>query len=140
MQVGGASIGMPASFVDIQAARVDGALLPSGRPTAERVHAAVLRVLDESSLCSWSTVTSDRKAHVNIGYFARSDEVNLYLLSHPGSQHSRNIAVNPSMGVAVFASGQNWTDPGRGIQLFGIGMQVADADVPSAERLYGERY
>lgn len=77
---------------------------------------------------------------MNIGYLAHSDELHLYLLSHPGSLHCLNLAANPSMAVAVFPSAQNWTDPGRGIQLFGACAQVADAEAPEAERVYGGRY
>lgn len=52
---------------------------------------------------------AEGQAHVNIGYFAHSDDLHFYLLSHPRSLHCRNIATNPSMAEAVFTTPQNWT-------------------------------
>jgi uncharacterized protein YhbP (UPF0306 family) len=129
-----------ASLVNVRVLRVDGAPLGPGAPAAARVHGAAMRVLDGTPLGAWSTVGTDGSAHVNIGYFAHSDELHLYFLSHPGSLHCRNVAVNPTMAVAVFPSAQNWTDPGRGIQLFGRCAQVTDGQALVAERVYGARY
>jgi uncharacterized protein YhbP (UPF0306 family) len=131
---------MPASFVSIRPVSVDGVPLPSEPPAADRVHRAVYGILDETPLCSWSTVTASGQAHVNIGYFAHSDDLHLYLLSHPGSLHCRNILANASMAVAVFPSAQNWTDSGRGIQLFGTCAPVGDTDASEADRVYSNRY
>jgi hypothetical protein len=85
-------------------------------------------------------VGSDDRAHINTGYFARSDALELWLLSHPSSLHCRNIVTNPSMAVAVYASAQHWTDPGRGLQLFGTCTQVAGDEAPQAERTYVNRF
>lgn len=52
-----------------------------------------------------------------------------------GRRHIIYSATNASMAVAVFASPQNWTDPGRGIQLFGTCREVSDADAHDAEHL-----
>jgi uncharacterized protein len=131
---------MATSFVNILSVSVDSEPLLIPPVTGERLHLAVARILDFTPLCSWSTVAPPSQAHVNIGYLAHSEDLHLYLLSHPGSRHCRNLAANPSMAVAVFPSAQNWTDPGRGIQLFGTCAPVAEAAVPEAERVYGKRY
>jgi uncharacterized protein YhbP (UPF0306 family) len=130
---------MPATFTNIQTIRADGTAMPSELPSRDRVQRSVQRVLDETTLCAWATVSADARAHINTGYFAHAD-VQLFLLSHPGSRHCLNLTHNPSMAVAVFASAQNWTDPGRGIQLFGSCAPVAAADVAEAERVYGRRF
>jgi uncharacterized protein YhbP (UPF0306 family) len=127
-------------FANVRALHVDGASLAMKHPSADRVERSVSRVLVENPLCAWATVTFDGRAHVHTGYFAYSAELDLFLLSHPGSLHCRNIATNPSMSVAVFASAQKWTDPGRGIQLFGTCKQVSDEDAGDAERVYSERF
>src|SRR5919108_684010 len=104
---------------------------PLAVPTdAIRARATALRVLNATVLAAWATVSPEGQAHVNIGYFAYSESLTLYLLSHPNSRHCRNLRVNPSMAVAVFASNQSWTEPGRGIQLFGRCEQVTDALAP----------
>ena len=44
------------------------------------------------------------------------------------------------MAVAVFMSPQDWTAPGRGIQLFGLCTEVGGDDVDDAEWVYRNRY
>jgi uncharacterized protein YhbP (UPF0306 family) len=128
-----------ASLQNIRALRGDGTPIPEP-PPQERVDRCVYRVLDETCLAAWSTVTGDDKAHVNIGYFAYSDELEFFLLSHPSSVHCRNLEANSSMAVAVFASTQRWIDPGRGIQFFGTCARAAGADAAHAELVYGQRF
>jgi hypothetical protein len=47
---------------------------------------------------------------------------------------------NSSMAVAIFASRQRWTDPGRGIQLFGTCARAAGAQAARAEIVCGRRF
>jgi len=129
-----------ALFQNISANAVDGAPIAGQPPAADRVARSVARVLEETGLCAWSTVTQEGRAHINIGYFAQSANLHLYLLSHPASLHCRNVAMNASMAVAVFVSPQEWTAPGRGIQLFGACTEVGDDDVGDAEQMYAHRY
>jgi len=129
-----------ASFQNISAIAVDGAPIAGQPPSADRVARSVARVLEETGLCAWATVTQEGRAHINIGYFAQSANLHLYLLSHPASLHCRNVATNASMAVAVFVSPQDWTAPGRGIQLFGSCTEIGGDDIADAERVYGHRY
>jgi uncharacterized protein YhbP (UPF0306 family) len=128
------------TFQNISANAVDGTPIAGEPPSPDRVARSVARVLEETGLCAWATVTQDGMAHINIGYFAQSADFRLYLLPHPASLHCRNIAANASMAVAVFVSPQEWTAPGRGIQLFGPCTEVAGDDGGDAERVYGHRY
>ena len=109
-------------------------------PSADRVARSVAHVLGETGLCAWATVTQEGRAHINIGYFAQSADFHLYLLSHPASLHCRNVATNASMAVVVFVSSQEWTAPGRGIQLFGLCTEVGDDEADDAEWVYRDRY
>jgi uncharacterized protein YhbP (UPF0306 family) len=129
-----------ASFQNISANAVNGAPIAGQPPSADRVGRSVARILQETGLCAWATVTPEGRAHINIGYFAQSADLHLYLLSHPASLHCRNVATNASMAVAVFVSPQDWTAPGQGIQLFGTCTEVGGDDVGDAERVYGHRY
>lgn len=131
---------MVASFQNISANAVDGSPIAGQPPSADRVGRSVARVLEETGLCAWATVTQEGRAHINIGYFAQSADFHLYLLSHPASLHCRNLATNASTAVAVFVSPQDWTAPGRGIQLFGLCTEVGGDEVGDAERVYEHRY
>jgi hypothetical protein len=44
------------------------------------------------------------------------------------------------MALAIFASTQQWSHPGRGIQFFGACAQAAGPDAARAERIYGQRF
>jgi hypothetical protein len=44
------------------------------------------------------------------------------------------------MAVAVFASTQDWTRPGRGLQLFGRCAEVAATELAAAEHIYARRF
>jgi hypothetical protein len=84
-----------------------------------RVRQAVFRVLKSNVLGAMATVAPDGRAHIHTCYFSYTQALELFFLSHPRSQHCRNLLANPSTAVAVFSSSQQWTGPDRGLQLFG---------------------
>jgi uncharacterized protein YhbP (UPF0306 family) len=87
-----------------------------------------------------ATVTRPHEAHVNTAYFAFSETLELFFLSHPGSLHCRNLEANASVAIAVFSSAQRWTDPGRGVQLFGRAAPARGRRLETADRLYAQRF
>jgi hypothetical protein len=96
--------GGAAMFVNIRLLRVDGDAIDLKPPAPERVRRTVSTVLNSTELCAWATVSPKGDAHINTGFFAHSDELLLYLLSHPESLHCRNLAVNASMAAAIYVS------------------------------------
>ena len=106
----------------------------------ERVRRSVFRILKDNLLCSISTVTGGNRAHINTAYFCYSDELELYLLSHPSSLHCRNLSRNSSMAMAIFSSSQKWRGPDQGLQLFGSCSQTRGPQARKAEQLYGKRF
>lgn len=132
---------MPASLANITTLSADGSTVPSEElPSSPRVCDAVIELLEGTPLAAWSTVAEECTPHINIGYFAYSADLHLYLLSHPGSQHGRNVAANPAMAVAVFPSAQEWTGADRGVQLFGRCFVIDAADEASAVNAYTLRF
>jgi uncharacterized protein YhbP (UPF0306 family) len=131
---------MNTTFARIRAIRVDGTPTKVDGLTAERVRRCIIRVLDGTTLGAWATVTRSGEAHINTAYFSYSDDLVLHFMSHPHSLHCLNVNANSSMAVAIFASEQKWTDPGRGLQLFGRCNQVRGEDAAKAIRVYGQRF
>lgn len=113
---------------------------PHAAPAAEQVRRRILDLLEDNVLCSIATVTPDGRAHINTAYFSYTDAFEVYFLSHPGSEHCRNLSTNRSMAMTVFSSAQQWTDPGQGIQLFGTCEQAKGSAFDAAERSYGGRF
>jgi uncharacterized protein YhbP (UPF0306 family) len=109
----------------------------SGEPVVRR---SISRILDENVLCSIATVDAQRRAHINTAHFCHAADLVLYFLSHPSAQHCRNLQINASAAVTVFASNQKWGQPGRGVQLFGTCGPAAGRHLLEAERLYARRY
>jgi uncharacterized protein YhbP (UPF0306 family) len=108
--------------------------------TEEQVRRVVFDILEDNTVCSMGTVTPDGLAHLNTVYFCYSDELELYFLSHTRSTHSRNLATNSSLAVAIYAPNQQWLGPDRGLQLFGTGIQAEDTEASKAEELYTKRF
>jgi uncharacterized protein YhbP (UPF0306 family) len=119
---------------------------PAGTPIVyERllpkdVQASLFRMLKDNVLCSMATVTPDHQAHVNTAYFAYSDDLELYFLSHPSARHCRNLETNPSMAMTVFASSQTWGGPDQGLQLFGTCELARGANATKAAQSYMKRF
>lgn len=111
------------------------------RPPAEpRVRRAVRRILEENSLCAIATVSPSGRAHGNTAYFAWSEPLAVFFLSHPDSRHCRNLRDRPTMTIVVFDSRQKWGGADRGLQLFGICRETRGRAATAAEEVYARRF
>ena len=110
------------------------------RVAASRMAALAHDLLDAAPLCAIATVSRDDQAHVNTAYFAWSPRFDIVWLSEPRAKHSRNIAANASVEIAVFDSHQTWGEADRGIQLFGSAREIEGAVAREAARLYEVRF
>lgn len=119
---------------------VTGRSLGAAGISREHLRRSILRVLEANVLCSMATVTPEGVAHINTAYFTYSDALELFFLSHPTSRHCRNLVSNPSIAVTVFSTDQRWTDPGRGVQLFGTAEEASGSMAEEAEHWYGSRF
>src|SRR5918995_1160531 len=103
------------------------------RLTAARVRRTMFRILKKNALCAIATVAASGRAHVNTAYFAYSDALELYFLSHPNSRHCRNLKTRSSTAIAVFDSRQTWGELDRGLQLFGTCREMRGVAARTAE-------
>jgi uncharacterized protein YhbP (UPF0306 family) len=108
--------------------------------SAARIVRIAQRLLDASSLCAISTVSSRGRAHVNTAYFAWNRRFHLVWLSDPDSMHARYLRENPSAAIAVYDSTQSWGGRDRGIQLFGNAGETSARAAGDAEELYATRF
>jgi uncharacterized protein YhbP (UPF0306 family) len=128
------------SFTAIHAQDVAGRAIELSTALEERVSESIFRVLEGSELCSIATVTPEGHPHINTAYFSYSPDLELYFVSHPSSQHSRNLSGHPSMAMAVFSSAQQWTEPDLGLQLFGSCEEARGPAARQAEKSYARRF
>jgi uncharacterized protein YhbP (UPF0306 family) len=108
-------------------------------PEALDTHAAIAEILSLNRLLALSTVSPDGRAHANTAFFAFDDDLSIYLLSPPASEHARNLISNPSAAVAVYDSRQT-KESRRGVQLFGRMSEVAGPEGDRALRCFGARF
>lgn len=72
-------------------------------------------------------------------FFVADEELNLYFVSDPSSNHSTHIAKNPEVAVAIFDSHQNVSDQKVGVQMKGRAVQLTDpVDIQEALRRWNE--
>jgi uncharacterized protein YhbP (UPF0306 family) len=108
--------------------------------SSRRITALVGSLLGSSTLCAIATRRPGGGAYVNTAYFGWSAEIDLFWLSDPQAEHSRNLRANPTAAVAVYDSTQSWGQPDRGIQLFGSARLIHDSEARGAERSYSGRF
>jgi len=94
----------------ITAVDVTGKRATGWHPQAHRLERAVRRILRDNVLCAISTIAAGGQAHVNTAYFAWSDALELFFLSHPDSLHCGNLRKRPTMAMAVYSTAQRWGD------------------------------
>jgi uncharacterized protein YhbP (UPF0306 family) len=103
---------------------------------------SIYRILEENTLCSMATVTKEERAHINVAYFAHTKhgKLEIYYISYHDSLHSKNLLLNPSMGMAIYGSNQEWEGHDRGMQLLGRCQEAKGIFRRKAESVYGGRF
>ena len=97
-------------------------------------------MLEKAILCSIATVGENNTSHIHTAYFAFTEELELYFLSDPKTQHCLNIEKNPCVAVAVYDSHQPWQEPKQGLQLFGTCHLAKGMSKMRAEYRYIKRF
>jgi nitroimidazol reductase NimA-like FMN-containing flavoprotein (pyridoxamine 5'-phosphate oxidase superfamily) len=84
------------------------------RIAAARLKSIARRLLNASSLCAISTLSSGGRPHISTASFAWAAAFNIVWVSAPEARHSRNIRRHPSVAIAVYDSTQKlgWIRPG----------------------------
>src|SRR4030088_2378959 len=112
----------------------------SRRFSSARLQVVARRLMNASPLCSLATVSPGGRAHINHMYFAWDDRFNVFWISDPDSQHSRNLARTSSAAVTIYDSRQIWGRPDRGIQLFGTAGVTNGRASQQARNVYEVRF
>jgi uncharacterized protein YhbP (UPF0306 family) len=106
----------------------------------DRIWGSLQQILESTELCAVATVAAGGQAYVNTAYFAYSDQLEIYFLSHPSSSHCQNLIANASAALAVFSSSQKWEGPDCGAQLFGLCCRISASEARKAEQPYARRF
>lgn len=106
----------------------------------ERIRVSILRMLESTELCSMATIGPDDEAHISTAYFCYDEELYFYFLSDPATRHCQDVAIRPTMAMAIFRTTQQWGSVLSGLQLFGTSELAKGQEVDRSKRAYEMRY
>lgn len=105
----------------------------------EQINASISGLLDSGLTLGMATVKAGQ-SYINTAHFAYNDFLRLYIFTSPGSEHGRNLAVNPSVAAAIWKQPQMWGAALEGIQLFGTCTMTWGTSLREAVRLFHQRF
>jgi uncharacterized protein YhbP (UPF0306 family) len=103
------------------------------------LNASIQSILEANELMGMATVCGS-EAYSNTAYFAFNEQMDIFVLCEPTTQHSQNLVHNQSMAAAIFDSHQPWTSDKRGLQLFGTCEIASGTDLAEAVARYLKRF
>jgi len=106
----------------------------------EIINKSVSDILNENKLLSLATAKIVERPWVNHCYFAFDEEMKLYILTYPKSEHMDNISNNPNVAVSIADSTQDSDGYKRGIQLVGVCRVVDEVELQSCIDIYTSRF
>lgn len=96
----------------------------------------VLKYLRTQKLMALATIEGN-KSWSNTAYFAVDNNLNLYFVSPPSSEHCQNILKNQSVSVAIFDSNQHGSSKKIGLQIRGQAKRVkGEKNIRAAIKLW----
>jgi nitroimidazol reductase NimA-like FMN-containing flavoprotein (pyridoxamine 5'-phosphate oxidase superfamily) len=96
------------------------------------------RVLDANLYMTLATADADGVPWATPVYYSASQEREFYWVSSPNARHSRNIAVRPEIGIAIFDS-QVQVGRAEAVYVSALASQVPDADLDAAAEIFNSR-
>lgn len=100
--------------------------------------ASVDDLLSQTAICSMATVTTRGESWISTARFSYAEDIRLFFISSAETQHSLNLARNPSIAVAVFDSDQIGLK--RGLQIFGSCGIARGTDLEEGVVGFGRRF
>lgn len=100
---------------------------------------SICDILDSSIILAMATV-HNTDAYINSAHYAYNERLELVIFTHPFSEHSKNLAVNPSVAAAIWKRPEAWGQNLQGVQLFGTCSLVSGDNAQAAIDTYAARF
>lgn len=114
-------------------------LAKSEKYNKEDLKKVTIEILETTKLLSMATI-KENTSWINTAYFAYADNLNLYILTPPESQHGKNLELNSSVAVTIFDSHQDPAANKRGLQIFGTAKKASGKELLEGIVAYGKRF
>lgn len=105
----------------------------------ESLNKSIQSILEHNGLLSMASINQGQ-SWINAAYYCIDENLNFYILSDPATEHAMNLKHNDSVALAIFDSCQKWDDDKKGLQIFGRCHKAKLSELPTAIRLYTERF
>lgn len=99
---------------------------------------SITEILTQTNLLSMATIKDGKESWINTVCFSFTEDFNLYFLTYPTAQHSKNLEANNSIAITVFDTHQE--PKKRGLQIFGTCEKVEGLELASAITSYAARF
>ena len=117
-----------------------GVTLISDDRSSRQLYTVVRRILDGNMICAMATTMESGVTHINNAFFCFDHDLALYFLSHPASDHARNIQRTGDLAVAVCDGSQPWGQQQAGLQFAGLAEAAAGPVEQTARQCYSARF
>jgi pyridoxine/pyridoxamine 5'-phosphate oxidase len=95
-------------------------------------------IIDDNQYMVLATADEAGRPWASPVYFANSGYDEFFWVSSPQATHSRNIAVRPEVGIAIFNS-QVPIGTGQGVYMTGVAEEVTGAEVQRGIEVFSRR-
>jgi len=105
----------------------------------EELAQSITNILEDSTELALAT-QKNNQSHINVAHYAYNNLLELYILTQPSTQHTKNIDLNPSVAAAIWNATATPGENLRGLQLFGVCERVQKLELNNALRQYSQRF
>lgn len=105
----------------------------------EQLNESISDILDSNTLMSVATIVENR-SWIHTAYYCFNSTLELFMLTDPNAQHSKNVEKNSSVAIAISDSRQSWDENKKGLQIFGKCEKARGAKIAEALKLYVLRF
>lgn len=105
-----------------------------------QVRHSVIEILEDNQLLSLATITPKSKAYISTHYFCYDENLRLYILTPPQTNHSSHMEENTTIAASIFDSYQLFGTKAQGLQLFGSGEKCEGDESLKAYTLFSNRF
>ena len=84
----------------------------------KKLNDSITEILNDNYLMAVSTINKN-ESYINTAYYCFNEKMDLFMLTEPFKQHSKNVESNKSVALAIYDSHQPWDEHKRGLQVIG---------------------
>jgi uncharacterized protein YhbP (UPF0306 family) len=106
--------------------------------SANDINQSLNEILAANKLLSMATVTPQNNSWINTAYYAYDNFLNIYIVTYPSAQHSKNAEYNSTCAISIFDS-HHESGP-KGSATFWRDREATSETLRDGTKIYQDRY